>query len=473
MHDRTASPARGPHCRARGIAPLAFVLLLVAACGGGGGGGDVVRDFTITLQRGPLPFAQRATLTLENPETISGVSFTVHSKPGALADDVHATYTRAYLLGQGTSTRDWARWSSRSSPCTAPSLNTVTIQVDFPTGAPITKDFMIDTVTDPPFEVDPAIDVLSVDPRVEVDYLIIQRLEGPTIVDIDGEIRWAPQTFSEPAFPLAILPDGLVVGGMQSPTIYNVDWMGGVSQGPMSDPRLTASHHNIEPGKTGLLNTIEYTDGMIFREESVLAEMDRVGTIARLWDFDVIFNDHITSFGEDPSPLVQNAVDWFHMNSAIYDASDDSIISSSRENFILKSDYTTGAIKWILGNTDKLWYQGFPLSLQPYALTVIGDPPIGQHSLSVSPDGTLVTCFNNGFGHINLPDIGDTRMPSKVSVYQIDEMAGTATEILALDGGLNIYSPVCSSAYWTLAGNMLATFSSPSDMSPPVVGRDQ
>ncbi len=157
------------------------------------------------------------------------------------------------------------------------------------------------------------------------------------------------------------------------------------------------------------------------------------------------------------------------MNSAIYDASDDSIISSSRENFIVKTDYAAGDITWILGNPGKLWYTGFPLSLQPLALTVTGDAPIGQHSLSVSPDGTLLTCFNNGLGNMNLPDVGDSRMSSHVSVYRIDAVAGTATEILSLDGALGIYAPICSSGYRTRTGNMLTVFSSPPDNGPPEI----
>jgi len=88
---------------------------------------------------------------------------------------------------------------------------------------------------------------------------------------------------------------------------------------------------------------------------------------------------------------------------------------------------------------------------------VIGNPPIGQHALSVSADGTLVTCFNNGQGPFHLlPD--DTVGVSTASVYRIDTVAGTATEILSLDCGLT-FSPFASSAYRTAAGNMLTTFS--------------
>ena len=50
-----------------------------------------------------------------------------------------------------------------------------------------------------------------------------------------------------------------------------------------------------------------------------------------------------------------------------YNRADDSLIVSSRENFVICLDYETQAIKWILGDPTKKWYQ-FP-SLRTFALT--------------------------------------------------------------------------------------------------------
>ena len=68
--------------------------------------------------------------------------------------------------------------------------------------------------------------------------------------------------------------------------------------------------------------------------------------------------------------------DWFHNNSVTYRASDDSLIVSSRENFVIALDYASGAIKWILGDKTKAWFQ-YP-SLSQFALTV----PAGARSCS-------------------------------------------------------------------------------------------
>ena len=66
--------------------------------------------------------------------------------------------------------------------------------------------------------------------------------------------------------------------------------------------------------------------------------------------------------------FVRRGQDWFHNNAVTYRASDDSLIVSSRENFVIALDYQSGAIKWILGDSTKAWYQ-YP-SLRQYALTV-------------------------------------------------------------------------------------------------------
>ena len=74
--------------------------------------------------------------------------------------------------------------------------------------------------------------------------------------------------------------------------------------------------------------------------------------------------------GDDPSLFVYPApTDWFHNNATAYRSSDDSLIVSSRENFVIALDYDSGNIKWILGDPTKRWYVFFP-SLRAFALTL-------------------------------------------------------------------------------------------------------
>ena len=114
--------------------------------------------------------------------------------------------------------------------------------------------------------------------------------------------------------------------------------------------------------------------------ETNIAEIDDTGTIYNQWNMATIIRDYMTSHGDDASAFVRPGQDWFHTNSAAYDPSDDSLIVSSRENFVIKVGYSTGNIIWILGDTTKYWYT-FP-SLRAKALTLTaGLPPIGQHGI--------------------------------------------------------------------------------------------
>ena len=121
--------------------------------------------------------------------------------------------------------------------------------------------------------------------------------------------------------------------------------------------------------------------------ESVNIEVDAAGKILKEWDLAQIISDAMTAGGDDPGKFVfPSPFDWFHNNATTYNRADDSLIVSSRENFVICIDYETGAIKWILGDTTKLWYP-FP-SLAQYALTLAPGslPPIGQHASSLTYD---------------------------------------------------------------------------------------
>ena len=74
-------------------------------------------------------------------------------------------------------------------------------------------------------------------------------------------------------------------------------------------------------------------------------------------------------------------------------------MSRAGKTFVICIDYATGAIKWILGDPEKKWYQ-FP-SLRQYALALAPGslPPVGQHAVSITYDqGILV--LDNGLNSL-------------------------------------------------------------------------
>jgi hypothetical protein len=190
------------------------------------------------------------------------------------------------------------------------------------------------------------------------------------------------------------------------------------------------------------------SDGVV-NLESIVAEVDGAGALLGEWDFAAILRDYMAGQGDDPGAFVRPGVDWFHMNSAIYDPRDDSLIVSSRENFVIKIDYQTRDIVWILGDPTKHWY-GFP-SLRAKALTLEpgGLYPIGQHALSITSDGLLML-FNDGYASLNQPadaPAGENRAYSAVSAYALDPVAHTAREAWRFDHDQELLSTICSSVY--------------------------
>lgn len=426
-------------------------------------------SFTATFRPGRIVYAVEATLQLDAVLEIEAISFSVHTKPGGNSDDVRVTLERSYLDRNGSI--DAAQGAVRFPLFGLYEAyeNDVSIVVNFVGGRAIERSFAIQTPAAPAGQAAPQVLVESVDATLDVSFLLMQVFGAPRVFDIDGELRWVGPEFPEAVFPKSLTRDGFCLGATVSGALYRCDWLGNIQSSHMSDPRYIASHHNFSPGKTGILNTVSVQEPAVSRRLSVLAEMTETGETIREWNFDEIFGSTILAAGEDPSAFVKLGRNWFHMNAAIYDPSDDSVLASSRENFVVKSDHATGEIKWILGNPGKLWYTGYPQSLQPLALTVIGDPPIGQHALSVSADGQFLMLFNNGNGNSGLPSVGDTRGYSKVSVYRIDDVARTAEEVWTYGEEENVYSPICSSAYRTTAGHVLVTYSSPQGMDPFVV----
>jgi hypothetical protein len=141
--------------------------------------------------------------------------------------------------------------------------------------------------------------------------------------------------------------------------------------------------------------------------------------------------------------------DWFHVNASTYDPSDDSVIISGREDFLIKVNYSTHDIVWIFGDPTKYWYT-FP-SLRAKALTLdaAGDYPIGQHGVSITSDG-YVMVFNDGLGSVNQPSgepAGLSRTFSEVSAYSVNTAAMTAQNVWNFNYGQSIYSPICGSSY--------------------------
>ena len=239
--------------------------------------------------------------------------------------------------------------------------------------------------------------------KLSYDYIFIRSGCGdfsPVIIDTDRYLRWV-STFATPnaLFAASTFFDGAAYVTL-SATLSRVELDGTITQvADYTAIGVTNLHHNIDTGKTGLILEADTNDsfesGAYY--ESIFMEIDPLtGAVLKTWNMADIISAAMTAGGDDPSQFVfPSPDDWFHNNAVTYNRADDSLMVSSRENFVICIDYETGAIKWILGDTTKKWFQ-FP-SLARFALTLAPGslPPIGEHAISVTFDQGLLL-FDNG-----------------------------------------------------------------------------
>ncbi len=290
--------------------------------------------------------------------------------------------------------------------------------------------------------------------NLSYDFILLKNTANPItpiIVDTDGEVRWvgtagiAAQncTMFDNAFYLAF-GSQLLRTEFDGRTYTIADYSG---------IGVTSFHHNIDPGRDGMILDVDTAE----QTESVDIEVDAAGTVLRTWSLADIITAAMIAGGEDPRQFVYRAPnDWFHNNACAYRASDNSLIVSSRENFVIGLDYDSGTIKWILGDPTKHWYQfsslrHFSLTLPPGTL-----PPIGQHAISVPSDELLL--FDDGTGSNFQQPPGETRNYSAPRKYQIDLRARRATEIWHYYIDPSVYSPFCSSVYEDAPNNYLIDY---------------
>ncbi|MCV3288675.1 aryl-sulfate sulfotransferase [Aeromonas media] len=384
---------------------------------------------------------------------IKNISFRIKTKDGNFAKPVSATYDWSYLSNNGL-------FDATNNSIQVPIfglysdyLNELTIDIQYIDDSIYSFQKMIPAAT----YVDSAGIYdnvgISIKPTATPSYSYFYlkgALKSPIIMDVDGEVRWdadIKRVSSSSAFIKNAFWTGTIKGTATAIDVLSlygkadVLHINGTVMG--SDAYF---HHNIDFGKQGILIELDGTTDGTLKIESFLIEIDGSGNVIKEWDLGKIFSEYMVQEGDDPSNFVRNGADWFHMNAATYDPADDTLLISSRENFVVKLDYNTGKIIWLLGDETKHWYS-YP-SLQKLALSLSsGQVPIGQHAVSITKEGKLML-FNNGRRSFNNPSgtpAGIDLATSQATIFDIDSQNRTGQMTWSFDDG--IYSDICSSIY--------------------------
>ncbi len=404
---------------------------------------------------GPTPFIAELIVGVPNPALLKSVQFEVVPKPGSVTRPISAVYFADYLEARGDLDTLFGRTVVPIFGLYADYSNTVNLTYRFTDGSS-QQDSV--TIVAPAFD-DPygynsptVLQARTGNTELSYDYFMVKNASGPNspvLIDTDGAVRWVG-TSGLSYVSSAFLNQSFFIpyyrtGTSALTSIYRMELDGSVGfikdYGDLGVTLL--DHHNYDLGKTGVLVEATTTEQI----ESLVYEIDASGNILRVWDLAAIIRDAMTAGGDDPSQFVYDApTDWFHNNATAYRKSDNSLIVSSRENFVICLDYDSGTIKWILGDPTKHWYQ-FP-SLRKYALTLSDGslPPIGQHAVSITPDDHLLLFDNGTASGFQMP-VGASRTYSSPREYQIDLANMLATEVWNYPNNESVYCAFTSSVY--------------------------
>src|ERR1044072_1949245 len=404
---------------------------------------------------GVTPLISQIHVTVTPPDSLKSVQFTIQPKAGSVTRPLSATYSANYLQSRtylDTNTGDLFIPVFGLYPNFS---NTVALNFVFTDNSTQQTNVMVTTAdwTDScNVYKNPVVLQARTAAPLSYDYFLIKNncgTQSPIIMDTDGQVRWVGPSGSA-SFDSTFSLDGIYImlpppsGGTKNTELWRLDFDG--IKTPIRDFSnigVVQGHHNIDPGRDGMLIEVDTTGAV----ESVLIESDFFGNVLHTWNFATIISQAMTAGGDNPSQFVGTSTqDWFHMNAATYRRSDNTLVVSSRENFVIAVDYDTQQIKWILGDTNKHWHQ-FP-SLAQYALILDANslPPIGQHGISFTFEDKLLL-FDDGFASSFQNPPGNSRTYSAPRQYRIDAQAMTATEIWNYPHGQTLYSPICSSIY--------------------------
>lgn len=413
-------------------------------------------DTTITIDSqadGPTPLIVQLTLSASDTTTLRNINFTVASKSGSVVRAFSQTFSASYLTNRGLLDAADGKIFLPIYGLYAEYDNSVTLTYGFLDGTSKQDATTITTsaITDPCGIGTPTVlKTRSATTDLSYDYMLVRGACGsgsgisPVILDTDGAVRWISPFATNGILTAASTFFDHAVYITAGSTLNRVDLDGTIT--PAADYAslgVINFHHEIDPGSNGMILDAD-TDTYF---ETINMEVDGAGTVLKTWNLAEIISQAMIADGDDPSQFVYpTPTDWFHNNSVAYRLSDNSLVVSSREDFVIALDYKTDEIKWILGDTTKKWYE-FP-SLQKYSLALAPDtlPPIGQHSLSFTFDDNLLLMDNGRNSQFQDP-MGINRTYSSPRKYDLNLPDMLATEVWSYPWDESIYSQFCGSIY--------------------------
>lgn len=296
--------------------------------------------------------------------------------------------------------------------------------------------------------------------------------------DVNGDVRWYGAGFN--SHVLQELDNGNLLylskddnSGNTYNRLFEIDYIGKLhnafeiseeaAEQEAEDLESTLVHHDVAELPSGnLLMTVN--DGGGEYMEDMMIEVDRhMGKVMKVIDLKDLFPSEV--YEEYPVRDDFGLRDWFHQNSVVYDESDDSIIISGRhQDAVMKIDYGTEEIIWILAHPE-----GWSEEMEGHLIEGESEDfkyPAAQHDATILPDfddnpATIdVLLFDNN----TVVTRGDESVSGDYSAathYRIDEEAMKAEVVWTYGEALgeDYFTRIISSArYLRDSGNILIDF---------------
>ena len=408
---------------------------------------------------GATPFISNLHLTASDTSVLKSIQFAIVPKHGSVTRPLSATYANEYLISRALENPNTGEITLPVYGLYDGYTNTVRLTYRFADGSSKQANIAITTVAfqDPCGYKTPIIlQRRTNNTDLSYDYIMVKggcSDFAPAMIDTDGALRWVGTAGVSQGSAIFFDNAAYLGHGRQ---LTRIDLDGTVTElADYSNLGIVGFNHNIDRGKNGIILQADTTTDY----NAVDIEVDASGRVLKVWNMADIIRAAMRAGGDDPSHFVYSSpADWWHGNAATYNRADDSVIISSRENFLICLDYETNAIRWILGDPTKAWYQ-YP-SLRRFALTLAPGslPPIGQHAISITFDQNIMVLDNGAKSFLHRPT-GDQREYASPRKYSVNLVTKTATEVWNYPNNQSIHSPFCSTVYEDAPYNYLINYS--------------
>jgi arylsulfate sulfotransferase len=211
-------------------------------------------------------------------------------------------------------------------------------------------------------------------------------------------------------------------------------------------------------------------------EEDILLEIDaETGAVVKTWDFNLILDPTRLQLPTNTRPD-----DWLHINSAVYDETDDSILITGRsQSVVVKIDYATSELLWILG-AHEFWPPAFedklltPVDVQGNEIdpALIDFWPYGMHAVLTREPGYVAVYDNGSSRGFYADDTVPNGSYSRGVEYFVDEDAMTVEIVWQYDADQTLFTPVTGDIDFLENGHYLIGFAGASPDTPRVVEVD-